>query len=84
MDEGLKVNEIILKDRSEMVSISNINDEKQSKLRVIITEDGKSLNVSYGNRWLLLKDGEVFEYGAFMQEVNGITQSIINDQIEQI
>lgn len=57
------VKTIILKDNSEMVAIINGNDiEPDTRiLQIKLTEDGNELNISYGNRWLVLKDGEITE-----------------------
>ena len=81
----LKINATILKDRTEMASIFNANDmgSEGKIVQIRITEDGTGLNLSYGDRWLILRDGEITEYKVHMKEIDGKRQECINPQIEQ-
>lgn len=82
----IKINATVLKDRTEMASIINENDMKSEDriVQIRMTEDGTGLNLSYGNRWLILKDGEITECKVFMKEVEGKMQARINQPIRQI
>ena len=82
----LKINATILKDRTEMASIFNVNDMRSEDriVQIRITEDGTGLNLAYGNRWLILKDGEITECKVYMKEIDGKRQECINPPIEQI
>lgn len=78
----MKNKSIVLKNRSEIASISNNNDP--NVLLVRIPEDGIGLNISYGNRWLQLKDGEITEVKVHVKESDGKREHIINEPIKQI
>ncbi|MFT3994819.1 MAG: hypothetical protein QM660_10955 [Dysgonomonas sp.] len=82
----LKINATVLKDRTEMASIVNVNNmgSEGQIVQIRMTEDGKGLNLSYGDRWLILRDGEITEYKVHMKEVNGKRQECINPPIQQI
>lgn len=73
---------IVLKNRSEIASISN--NKEPNILLVRIPEDGIGLNISYVNRWLQLKDGEITEVKVHIKESDGKRQHIINEPIKQI
>lgn len=78
----MKNKRVVLENRSEIVSISNNNEP--NILLVIIPEDGIGLNISYGNRWLQLKDGEITEVKVYIKESDGKREHIINEPINQI
>ncbi|SBV92047.1 hypothetical protein [uncultured Dysgonomonas sp.] len=82
----LKINATILKDRTEMASIINTNDmgSEGKIVQIRMTEDGTGLNLSYGNRWLILRDGEITECKVYMKEIDGKKQECINPPIRQI
>lgn len=82
----IKVNATILKDRTEIASIFNANNmgSEGKIVQIRMTEDGKGMNLSYGDRWLILKDGEITECKVHIKEVNGKRQEVINPPIQQL
>lgn len=82
----LKINATIMKDKTEMASIFNANDmgSEGKIVQIRMTEDGKGLNLAYGDRWLILRGGGITEYKVHMKEIDGKRKACINNPIEQI